>query len=141
MIPWTALSAICQTVIRIKLPIQRQHTPHVENWETFCKTIQDTLSIVLALAHKVCNSQVASCTSAFGQWLFRWWKIKSNTPKKKKKNSSQRCWENLPAWPTGIKQIQWAPVTHLCQQLPVEPGLPNAATSSAFYMLSSYSLH
>lgn len=34
MIPWTALSAICQTAVMIKLRIQRQHRPNVETlWD------------------------------------------------------------------------------------------------------------
>lgn len=52
-------------------------------------------------------------------------KIKSITPKVESQG-------HLPAPPTGIKQIQCAHDIHLSQQLSVEPGSPNAATSQPF---------
>lgn len=74
------------------------------------------------IKHSPCSSspsmQTHRCSGAFqhlGQWLLSWWRERVMHQIR-----SQWLWENLPALPTRIKQIQWACDVHLDQQLPAD---------------------
>lgn len=133
MIPWTTLSAICQSRNDQATNSKTAYTKCGDSVRHSAKPWK--IHQAQSLLTKDASLEVESRTSAFGPCWFSWWRRRVNTSK----DGSQGCRENLPAPATGIKHIQWAHGTHLHQQLPVEPGSPNAATSSAFYLLPSYS--
>lgn len=137
MIPWTALSAICQTVIMIKPPIQRQHIPRVEHCETFCKAVRDTIKHCPCLSSQRMRTHRWSLAHQHLVSSYLDDEDKEETHQKIGVRDAGKTCEHGLLELSNYNEL----MTHLCQQLPVELGSPNAATSSAFYMLSSHSPH